>query len=487
MTTARRRLTAVPDNPARVVLYVRVSALFGRGGEDFHSPDVQLSAMRRVTAGLREVGEIKDIGETGRDFERAGIDRIRRMAERREIDAVAIYDVSRFGRNVRESLVFLAWLAEQGVTILSACEQVDTSTPAGRLMLTNMLAIAEYRSDEIGRNWAATIARRAGQGKQHGRRIGYLNVDGRLVPDPLLGPVVTKAWLDYAAGVKISRIARDVADGQGKSITTANLKVWFRRAVYLGHTVSNGEIVKRDTHLPLVDQRTWDLVQLRLARDRTTPPRALEVTWALVGIIHCAICGSRLQRQPGRSAKGVEVQRLCCGAGSNRGVAEPCRGIGFPVLARVEAEVLRQVAAYTRLLRTDDAARSEQLARRHTARADAATLRRRLTQLQDAGTKLTKAWALGDVPDAEYRPARAELATEADTLRARLSELGDVEVRQTPEQAATAAEAMLALWPDMDEGDRSLALRAVIKRIEVRRADRWREPEADRVTVTEWL
>jgi site-specific DNA recombinase len=157
----RRHLAAVPEQPRRVALYVRVSALMGRGGDDFHSPDVQTNAMRRLTAGLQEVDVIEDIDQTGRTFSRDGIDKIRKLAEAHAIDAVAVYNVSRLGRNVLESLKFLTWLAERGVTILSATEHIDTGTPSGRWMLTNMLAIAEMRSDEISGEWARTIHHRA--------------------------------------------------------------------------------------------------------------------------------------------------------------------------------------------------------------------------------------------------------------------------------------------------------------------------------------
>lgn len=118
-----RRPAAVPDHPRRVVLYARVSALMDRGGDNFHSPTVQVGAMRRVTTGMVEVAVIEDLDRSGRTFDREGIGRIRAMAERREIDALAVYDVSRLGRNVRESLNVLAELAGLGVTILSACEQ----------------------------------------------------------------------------------------------------------------------------------------------------------------------------------------------------------------------------------------------------------------------------------------------------------------------------------------------------------------------------
>jgi site-specific DNA recombinase len=479
---ARPRLVSVPDKPRRVALYVRVSALMDRGGDNFHSPSVQVTAMRRLTAGLHEVAVIDDIDRSGRNFDRKGIIRVRGMAERGEIDALAVYDVSRLGRNVRESLAFLAELADLGVTILSACEQVDTSTPAGRLMLTNMLAIAEYRSDEIGRAWAASIARRADQGKHHGHPIGYGRKDGKLHPDPILGPAIAKVWVDYAAGVPISRICRELAAVRGRSVQASNLKTIFKRPVYLGHVVANGEVVVKDAHPALVDEATWEAVQLRLARDRTTPPRSLEVTWALVGISFCP-CGARLQRNP-RMRKGVLEQRLKCGQGPSRGIVGGCPGIGFPMMDAVEAEVRRQAGKYVVELRTDDATRADQIMRRVDAQTDGRALRRRLSQVQDAIGRMAKAWALGDLDDAEFRPAAAELRSERDALQSQIADLGEVESRPTPEEAASATEAMLSMWPDMLVDERNTALRALIARVVVRRADYWRERVSDRIEIT---
>jgi DNA invertase Pin-like site-specific DNA recombinase len=457
-----------------------------RGGDTFHSPAVQISAMRRITAGMREVAVIEDIDRSGRNFDREGIARVRAMAERREIDALAVYDVSRLGRNVRESLTFLAELANLGVTILSACEQVDTSTPAGRLMLTNMLAIAEYRSDEIGRNWSATIARRASQGKHHKIPMGYVRgEDGRLAVDPILGPVAAKVWRDYAAGVPISQICRDVAAARGRPTQASNLKTMFKRAAYLGHVVADGEIVVKDAHPALVDQDTWDQVHLRLAADRTVPPRHLEATWSLVRISFCAICDSRLQRSPARRRGKVE-QRLKCGRGPGRGIQGGCVGIGMPIIEAVEAEVLRQCARYVEQLRSDVAARTDQVMRRSTALADARALHRRLTVVQEGISRLAKAWALGDLQEDEYRPASADLRAERDTLQARIAELGDVESRPSPEEFASLVEVLLLRWPQMSAQQRNRALRTLIERVEVRRAAYWREPEADRVTIT-WL
>lgn len=476
----RRSLAAVPDRPGRVLLYVRVSALMGRSGDDFHSPDVQVSAMRRVTGGLREVGVIEDIDVSGRTFSRKGIDDIRRLAEARQIDALAVYDVSRLGRNVKESLTFLNWLADRGVTILSASEQVDTSTPAGRLMLTNMLAIAEYRSDEIGRGWSATIARRAEQGHHHGKPLGYTRVDKRMVPDPVLGPAMTEAFTRYARGEQISAIAGYLAAVRGQPMHTSNIKKAFRNPVYRGHVIEGG-LVLPGQHEPLVDENTWRSVQDRLGVEAGTPPRHLAPTWSLVGLCVCPD-GHKLQRQPNKGRDGIYVNRLVCGMGRS-GVAGGCPGVGRPLLEPVEAEVLQQVAAYAARLRSDHHARAARLARIATASADRDSLQRDLTRLRTGMAKLTKRWALNEVPDQAYQDALAEMQAAETAALAELARLGPAEPERDPAGTARAAEALLAMWPRMNFPERGKALRSLVDRIVVRAAQRWREPEADRVEV----
>jgi site-specific DNA recombinase len=467
----RRPLAAVPDTPGRVVAYVRVSALMGRTGDDFHSPDVQLAAMRRVAVGMREVAVVEDIDRTGRHFAREGIEKIRRMALARQMDALAVYDVSRLGRNVRESLTFLAWLADQGVTILSACEQVDTSTPAGRLMLTNMLAIAEYRSDEIGRGWSGTIARRAERGQHHGKPLGYVRVNKRMVPDPVLGPAITEVFRRYGAGEPIADVTRHLAAVRGRSMLTANVKKLLRNPVYLGKVVAGGEVLPGE-HAPLVDEVTWRRVRDRLAAEAGTPPRHLAPTWSLVGLCECP-AGHKLQRQGAR---------LVCGQGRGDVKGGDCPGVGRPVLARVEAEVLRQVAEYAANLRSDHGARAARMARLAAGRVDRVALERTLAQTRAGMVRLAKTNALTPLPDEVYRETMGELRQAERDAAAELARAG-TEVPRDPEQIAGAVDALLGLWPEMTYAERGKALRSVADRAVVRPAARWREPEADRVDV----
>ncbi|AYF32163.1 hypothetical protein CSH63_32945 [Micromonospora tulbaghiae] len=477
----RRGLSAAPTGTRRYVAYRRVSELMGRGGDDFHSPDIQLAAIHRMAkpAGLEEVGPpVDDIDRTGRDFSRDGIDQVRRMAAAGQIDVLAVYKVDRFGRNVLESLQLLAELAAQGVTIMSATEQIDTSTPSGRWMLTNLLAIAEMQSDEIGRGWSNTIARRAEKGHHHGRPLGYLRVNKRLMPAPTLGPAITELFRRYAAGDPIGEVTEYLAAIRGKTMHTANVKKLLRNRAYLGHVVTGDDVLPGE-HEPLTDEVTWRRVQARLAAEAGTPPRHLAPTWSLVGLVECPQ-GHKLQRQG---------DRLVCGHGRGDVKGGTCPGVGRPVLARVEAEVLRQVAAWAAELRTDHHARARRLARLAVARVDRATLERQMTDARAGMVNLVKERALRRVPEPVYRQALAELRASEQAAASQLARLGPAIREPDPEAAAGAADSLLALWGDAEvtHAERVRALRSIVGRIVVRSAARWREPEHDRVDVQFYL
>ncbi|MDG4798946.1 recombinase family protein [Micromonospora sp. WMMD980] len=468
----RRPLAAVPDRPTRVVLYVRVSSLMGRSGDDFHSPDVQTAAMRRATHGMTEVAVIDDIDVTGTHFSREGIDRVRALARSGQLDALAVYDVSRFGRDVLESLLFLRELAADGVRIISATEHIDTSTPAGEMMLINMLNVAQYRAREIGRGWSAAIARRADRGQHHGRPLGYVKQGKRLTPDLTLGPAITEVFRRYAADEPIGEVTAYLAGVRATPMHTPNVKKLLGNPAYLGLVVAGDQVLPGE-HDALTDPDTWIRVQRRLAREAGTPPRALAHTWSLVGLVECPQ-GHRLQRQG---------DRLVCGQGRGDVKGGGCPGVGRPLLARVEDEVLAQVADYARRLRTDAGTRAARLARATAGRADRGRLEREVAEARAAMVKLATRNALDQLPDAVYQEALSGLRRTEQAAAAELARLAPAVEVPDPEREATAVETLLRLWPDMTMAERGKALRAVVERVVVRPAEHWRQPENERVEV----
>ncbi len=83
----------------------------------------------------------------------------------REGDTVIVESFSRFARNTRDLLDLTAQLKEKGVQFISQKEQIDTDTPAGKLMLTMFAALAEFERDSILQRQAEGIAIAKQEGK----------------------------------------------------------------------------------------------------------------------------------------------------------------------------------------------------------------------------------------------------------------------------------------------------------------------------------
>jgi site-specific DNA recombinase len=490
--STRRRLSAVPDQPRRVVLYVRVSALMGRSGDAFHSPGMQVEAMQRLVQarGMVVVGEpVQDIDRSGRDFSREGVQQVMAMAKVGDVDAVALYDLSRLGRNTGESLRYIAELRELGVSILSTTEQIDDS-PEGQFMLGQFLGMAQLYSDQVGRRWQQVIARRAEQGRWHGSNppFGYrLGLDG-LEPDPIGAPLMRDAFERYAAGHLISKIARHVGDRRGRPMAINQLKKGMRNPVYVGKIHVNGEPFP-GRHQPLVDEVLWQRVQRRLEQDAVTPSRRLAVSHSLVGLVVCDLCeyNLHLHVEPARPSRGLlePVPRLQC---RRRILGGPntCRGPGVPQVVQVEAAVLDLVPSFIARLRQDAGERAAKQARRARAGTDLGRLQRELTKTEAALGRLTVDRARREITDAAYRPAADELERAVEALRGQIRDTQQVEESPAPRGTVKAAEALLRLWPVMEIDEKNRALKALVRQVRVRPPSRYRQPLAERIDV-EWL
>ena len=88
----------------------------------------------------------------------------------RQGDTVVVESISRFARNTKDLLVLVEQLTEKGVQFISKKETIDTSTVAGKFMLTVFGAIAELERGYLLDRQAEGIAIAKQEGKYHGRK-----------------------------------------------------------------------------------------------------------------------------------------------------------------------------------------------------------------------------------------------------------------------------------------------------------------------------
>ncbi len=151
------------EKAIRVGLYARVSTY------DQQTLPMQLSAMREYAErrGWTVVTEVSEVGSGAKEREKR--ERLMRAARRREIDAVVVWRLDRWGRSLVDLVTTLGELGELGVGFVSLTEALDLTTPTGRAMAGLLAVFAEFERDILRERVKAGIAQARAEGRPHGR------------------------------------------------------------------------------------------------------------------------------------------------------------------------------------------------------------------------------------------------------------------------------------------------------------------------------
>ena len=88
----------------------------------------------------------------------------------REDDTIYIHDFSRLARNTQDLLNIVEALNNKGIHLVSSKENIDTSTPTGKLLLTVIAAINTFERENLKERQAEGIAIAKKKGVYKGRK-----------------------------------------------------------------------------------------------------------------------------------------------------------------------------------------------------------------------------------------------------------------------------------------------------------------------------
>ena len=150
----------------RAALYMRVSTK-GHG----QTTDTQAVALRDYAAhrGFAIVEEYRDEGISGAKDSRPELNRLMAEAHRRRFDVVAVWKFDRFARSVSHLLRALETFNALGIAFVSLSEQIDTTTPTGKMVFTVLGAVAELERSLIAERVRAGLRNARAKGKTLGR------------------------------------------------------------------------------------------------------------------------------------------------------------------------------------------------------------------------------------------------------------------------------------------------------------------------------
>ncbi len=180
----------------RAAIYARVSTLD-------QEPENQLQELRQyVEARGWTAVEYVDKGVSGAKDKRPALDRLVCDARRRRFDVLVCWRLDRLGRNLRHLVTLLDELQAMGVAFVSLGEGIDCTTPAGRLQLHVLAALAEFERARIAERVKAGLVRAKRNGRKLGRpRLRIAKAD-----------VARTAHLSVRDGAKVLGVSRSALD-----------------------------------------------------------------------------------------------------------------------------------------------------------------------------------------------------------------------------------------------------------------------------------
>jgi DNA invertase Pin-like site-specific DNA recombinase len=150
----------------RVAIYARVSTTN-------HGQDVKLQTRELAqfveARGWNVVDEYADEGISGTKDRRPALDRLMSDAHKRKFDVVVCWRFDRFARSVSHLLRALETFNALGIAFVSLSENVDTTTPTGKMIFTVLGAVAELERSLIVERVRAGLRNARAKGKTLGR------------------------------------------------------------------------------------------------------------------------------------------------------------------------------------------------------------------------------------------------------------------------------------------------------------------------------
>ena len=388
------------------------------------------------------------------------------------VEYLCIKDMSRMGRDYLKVGQIMEILRQRGVRLIAINDGVDSArgdddfTPFRNIM-------NEYYARDTSRKIRSTFQSKGKSGKHLTGTViyGYLWNEARdqWLVDPEAAEVVKRIFAMTIDGYGPYQIASKLkeekvlipsaylaqhGEGVNKNKTFKDVYGWgssticniLEKREYLGHTINfktrkhfkdkKSHYVPEDewtifenTHEPIIDQQTFDLVQKIRGNVRRYPDGWGEAA-PLTGLLYCADCGGKMYVH--RTNNGKRISQYTCSQYSKVPVGKLCttqHRINEDVVLSLVSEMLKAIAEYAKHDRAEfvrvvqEAQSSQQTAEVKKQRTRLATAKQRVSELEVLLCKIYEDNILGKLSDSRYATLDAQYEKEQSELTAEISVL----------------------------------------------------------------
>ena len=375
----------------RVWLYGRLS---NDDDVDMNSLENQLRIIRTYASelGYQIVGESYDDNVSGMRFDRKGLSQVTQAVDAGQLDAVIVKDLSRLGRHQMQTALFIDYLRQCGVAVISVTEGLNTLDDGDDLIIGVRQIMNDYYAKYIGNKIRYGYRQKQKEGLVITPPFGYWKDrnTGHIRLHPEASVTVQIIYELYCEGLGQKEISRRLnamarrtplqlhdercGKSQGRSYrwTYQSVKNILVEESYTGllvnhRTETHGRTVtpvpedeqyRHEKFFPvIIDRKEWEQVQV-LLKANAKPYRGNAASHRYAGLLTCGDCGSTF------------VPRIRCWNGSRR-VEYLCKsymhhGKEFCTSHRIrESELDARVQQYTEELRSQWTAEQADIRRLH--------------------------------------------------------------------------------------------------------------------------
>ena len=410
-----------------------------------------------------------DDGYSGTSFNRPGFQEMLADIEAGYVDCVIVKDMSRFGRNYLEVGMYTEIMfPDKDVRFIAINDGVDSARDDNDFTPFRNI-INEWYAKDTSKKIRAVFRAKGLSGKRLSTQTpyGYLKGEnGQLIEDTETAPVVRLIFRLAVEGNGPGKIARILREKQ--IVTPGTLEFhrtgrtsrynpefpyqWHESTVvnileqkdYLGNTynfkttkksykskkvIRNPEekqVVFENTHVALIDQETWDLVQK--ARQSRRRPTKMGDMGMFSGMVYCADCGNKLHLCRTKSWDR-SLDNYVCGTYKRRRGECSAHYIRSTVLETLVLDNLQKVIAYVRDYENDfvqqvtENKAAEQMQMLSVSKRQMEQQMRRIAEIDNIIKRLYEGNLNGKLSDSRFSKMSADYEQEQRTLENSNAEL----------------------------------------------------------------
>ena len=295
----------------RVAIYMRVSS--DRQAKEGDSIPAQRAALLKYIEDRPDLvlaDAYLDDGVSGTINRRDELQRLLDDVAAGKVDMIAFTKLDRWFRSVRHYTATQEKLDKYGVPWLAIWEPIyDTTTPAGRLIVNQMMSIAQFEAENTGQRIRRVFEYKMEKGEVTSGKVpvGYKIREKHLVIDEATAPDVAALFDQYATHACLNDIIRACKLLPGFPSSRSSVSRMLRNRKYAG------EYRGKPGFCPaIVPKETFDRVQFLLSRNIRKPDSGR--VYLFSGLIRCGVCGGHFVASPKKQRNGsITIVYRCRG------------------------------------------------------------------------------------------------------------------------------------------------------------------------------